>query len=70
MRLVLVCAALAIIVLGAAACSTTVPRSYLPVDSPLHAWAAPEQDEPAAPAPAPAPAPSTVDKKPAAPKKK
>ena len=67
MRLVLVCASL----LFAAACSTTVPKSYLPVDSPLHAWAAPEQDEPTTPAAAPAPAPApSADKKPAAPKKK
>jgi hypothetical protein len=52
------------VVLVGGACSTTVPKSYLPVDSPLHAWAAPDQE-----AASEAPAPPPPEKKPA-PKKK
>ncbi len=52
MRLVVVCFSVLLI----AACSSSVQKSYLPVDSPLRAWAAPEAGE-AAPPPAPTPAP-------------
>jgi hypothetical protein len=64
MRLVLVCLSLLLVAL-VGACSSTVPKSYLPVDSPLRAWAAPEKDEPTTPPPAPAPAAKPESKKPA-----
>ncbi len=46
------------VVFGATACGST-GKSYIPVDSPLRPWQAPENDEPtAAPPAAKAPAPA------------
>jgi hypothetical protein len=55
------------------ACATP-PKAYIPVDSPLKPWEAPEADayasEAPAPEPAPAPAPAPTSTKPGAAKEK